>query len=221
MECKICRKSIINSYTFCPFCGHAIVQNNNTVNTITTGDNSINVGVGNNGKQDVYIDSINVINENSELVVRYSEQIDGKVIGGLNGFKRKFEIAGFLSIISALVTVIDYLITKSNFTFLFILCAVSMLLYAVDNKQKYLDLKTRGVFYKSKTPKLIDKDGDIYKIKKYGTCPICNGKVYIHYDNNFKRTLGKCENSKDHLYTYDHTIDAGVPYVVFDIYQAE
>ncbi|AWK48156.1 hypothetical protein V9W62_19360 [Bacillus velezensis] len=220
MKCKICRKTITNSYPFCPFCGHALVHNN-TFNKITTGNNSINVGVGNNGKQDVYIDNINYINDNNELVVRYSEHIDGKVIGGLNSFKRKFEITGFLSIISALVTLIDYFITESNYTFLFFLCGAAMLIYAVDNKQKYLDLKINGVFYKSKNPKLIDKDGDIYKIKKYGICPVCNGKVLIYYDNKFKRSLGKCENNNDHLYTYDHTIDAGVPYVVFDIYQAE
>ncbi|MFP3427371.1 hypothetical protein, partial [Pseudoalteromonas sp. SIMBA_162] len=66
MKCKICRKTITNSYTFCPFCGHALVHNN-TFNKITTGNNSINVGVGNNGKQDVYIDNINYINDNNEL----------------------------------------------------------------------------------------------------------------------------------------------------------
>ncbi|MFP3830731.1 hypothetical protein, partial [Pseudomonas sp. SIMBA_021] len=87
---------------------------------------------------------------------------------------------------SALVTLIDYFITESNYTFLFFLCGAAMLIYAVDNKQKYLDLKINGVLYKSKNPKLIDTEWDIYKIKKYGICPVCNGKVLIYYDNKFK-----------------------------------
>lgn len=60
--------------------------------------------------------------------------------------------------------------------------------------------------------------GKVYKVAKYGYCPICGERVDIYEDKNINRKLGQCINNKDHLYTYDHTKDTGDPYIFFHIY---
>ncbi|MCY8379583.1 hypothetical protein [Bacillus haynesii] len=211
MECKVCQNPINATYSFCPYCGNSTTKHNNTGHTITTGNNSVNFGLGNNSKQEFFISNFNVAKETDELIVKYDYRLDHKVNSGLKGFKLKFEISGILSIVSALITLIDYLYTKSDFTFLFILIALGFLIYAFDSKGKFEDLKKYGIVYKQQTPILFNNNGEIYKVKKYGICPICKGKVYISNDDKFKKHFGICDNNRDHIYTYDHTIEAGVP----------
>ena len=165
------------------------------------------------------LDKYNVIKENDDLIVEYIDRPDRKVIGGMYSFKLKFEVAVVLSIIAALITIVDFLFTKSQFTLLFVLSVFGLFIYAIDNREKLKGLQKSGIVYKNQEPILYEENGEVYHVKKYGFCPICNGKVYISYDEKFKRNLGKCENSNDHVYTYDHTINSGVPYVIYDFYQ--
>lgn len=221
MKCNGCNNTFNNEYRYCPYCGMDSSQNNNASSSIHGGVNNINIGLGNNSTQEIYIDKFNITKQSDDLVVEYSDRLHGKVIGGVNGYKRKFEIAGILSIVSALVTIVDYLLTKSNFTVFFLLCAMGLFVYAIDSRDKLKELKKNGIVYRDQKPILVEENGEVYKVKKYGVCPICNGRVYIYYDERFKRKLGKCVNNNDHLYTYDHTIDAGVPYEVINFYHSK
>lgn len=222
MKCVNCNENVNQEYRYCPFCAEPINQQNYENNSINAGNNNINIGLGNNSKQEIYIDKLNVTEPAKELFVEYSDRLDRKILGGVNGFKRKFEIAGILSAISAVITIIDYLITKSNFTVFLLMSTVGLLAYAFDSREKFKELRENGVVNRDKKPILIEvENGDVYKIRKYGICPICGGRVYIYTDEKFKRKLGKCENNSDHLYTYDHTIDAGFPYMTIDFYHSK
>lgn len=96
---------------------------------------------------------------------------------------------------------------------------IGLSVYAFESREKFKELRKNGIVYRDKKPILFEEEcGEVYKVKKYGICPICDGRVYIYNDEKFKRKLGKCINNSDHLYTYDHTIDAGVPYMVFDFH---
>lgn len=222
MKCVKCNKNVEQEHLYCPYCAE---PNNNRRfgnNSINAGKNNINIGLGNNSNQEIYIDNLNVTRPTDELIIEYSDRLDRKVIGGVNGFKRKFEISGILSVVSAVVTITDYLLTKSNYRVLLLMSTIGLIAYAFDSREKFKELRKNRIVYRDKKPILFEEEnGEVYKVKKYGICPICDGRVYIYNDEKFKRKLGKCVNNNDHLYTYDHTIDAGVPYMVIDFHHTK
>ncbi|MEK3906726.1 hypothetical protein [Oceanobacillus sp. FSL W7-1309] len=219
MMCESCNNNVEQNYIYCPYCSEKLQRSNSKTEIIDAGSNNINIGLGNNSTQEIYIEQFNAPERNNEPIVEYVDRLEKVVYGGMDGFKRKFEVCGILSVISALVTIFDYLLTKSNFTLLLLMTTLGLLAYALDSKEKNKKLKDHGIVYRGKKPILtVEEDGKVYKIKKFGICPICEGRVFIYYDEKFKRKLGKCENNKDHLYTYDHTLDAGAPFIIFDLH---
>lgn len=211
MRCNNCKRKVERDYLYCPYCSEKICHTTGDTGTINAGRNNINIGLGNNSTQEIYIEHFNVPKQ--ELIVEYDDRLEREVFGGVKGYKRKFEICGWLSVISAIVTITDFFLIKSNFTVLFLMAAAGWALYAFESREKHKTLIDKGVVYSGNNPVLsLEEDGKVYKVSKFGICPICRGRVFIYQDEKFKRKLGKCENNKDHLYTYDHTIDAGVPY---------
>ncbi|MFP3649115.1 hypothetical protein, partial [Paraburkholderia sp. SIMBA_054] len=63
-------------------------------------------------------------------------------------------------------------------------------LYALDQNSKYEDLNKEGIVYRNEKPILCKEDSKVYKVSKYGSCPICEGKVNIYYDKKLDRKLG-------------------------------
>ncbi|GEM_PF-3869270 len=219
MRCQSCNNNVEQNYIYCPYCSEELQKPSRKTEIIDAGSNNINIGLGNNSTQEIYIEQFNTSERYKEPIVEYNYHLEKVVFGGIDSFKRKFQICGILSVISAVVTILDYLLTKSNFTLFFLMATLGLLAYALDSKEKNKKLKDQGIVYRDKKPILkVEEDGNVYKIGKFGICPICEGRVFIYNDEKFKRKLGKCENNKDHLYTYDHTIDAGVPFVIFDIH---
>jgi RNA polymerase subunit RPABC4/transcription elongation factor Spt4 len=216
MKCTKCSKSISQEYRYCPFCSEPTSQLNSENNTINAGNNNINIGLGNNSKQKIYIDTFNVAKQEEKLIVKYAERYDGEVSGGVNGFKRKFEVAGILSIVSAVITIVGFWVHKQDLFIFLGMITLGLIIYSVDSKDKHNKLSKNGVVYseghKKRTPVLIEENDRVYKIRKYGICPVCGGKVNIYTDEKLKKKLGKCVNNSDHLYTYDHTIEEGVPF---------
>ena len=95
MKCVKCNQNVEQEHLYCPYCAE---PNNNRRfgnNSINAGNNNINIGLGNNSNQEIYIDNLNVTRSTDELIIEYSDRLDRKVIGGVNGFKRKFEISEF------------------------------------------------------------------------------------------------------------------------------
>lgn len=222
MECRKCNYKVALEHRYCPNCGEEINHNAIKNGFINAGRNNVNIGLGNNSTQEIYIESLNVNNQTEEAIVEYNDYLERGVIGGVDAFKRKFQICSILSAIAAVVTIIDYLLTKSNFTIFFVMATLGLFAYAFDSKEKYSALKKEGVVYrKGRVVLSLEQDGKVYKVRKFGFCPICNGRVFIYYDERFKKKLGKCENSDDHLYTYDHTINAGVPYITIDFFHSK
>ncbi|WP_256703485.1 hypothetical protein [Bacillus thuringiensis] len=184
---------------------------------INAGTGNVNIGLGINSKQDIYIDNRNLSNQ-EEIVVEYEDRLDREVLGGVKGYRKRFEISGVLSIVSAVVTIVGYFFSNSDYKMFLFMITFGLVLYAMDQKSKYQDLNKEGIVYRNKNPILCEEDSKVYKVSKYGSCPICKGRVNIYHDKKIDRKLGQCVNNKDHLYTYDHTTNIGVPYVYFQIY---
>lgn len=220
MECVHCFRKVEENFLVCPYCTQPI-NKFNSGSAINAGKNNINIGLGINSKQDIYIENLNVPEEDNELIVEYSDRIYRRVLGGVTGFKRRFDIVGVLSVISAIITITDFFITKSDRAVFFMVITLGMGYYAYDSLIKYKELLRDSIVYRENRPVLVEEEGEVYKVKKYGICPICQGRVYIYNDERFKKRLGKCVNNDDHLYTYDHTIDMGVPFVYFDVHHSK
>lgn len=218
MNCQNCNNPIQTNYIICPFCTHPINSSERNSNTINAGYNNINIGLGINNEQNI---SINIMKDdhNSNLV-DYQFRYEKPVIGGIEGYNKKYQISGILSLVSALITIGDFIFTKSDLGILFIMFSIGLTMYSLDSKHKYKSLIEKGEVCRNDSPILeyIEEEGLVYKISKFGICPICNGHVHIYKDDKLKKTLGKCQNNSDHLYTYDPTIDKGEPYIIFDIY---
>lgn len=153
MNCRRCNHKTNLEHRYCSNCGEELNRTANNNGFIYAGSNNVNIGLGNNSNQEIYIESLNVSN-------------------------------------------------------------------LIDSKMKHKALEKEGVVYRSGRAILShEEDGKVYELVKFGICPICSGRVFIYYDERFKKKLGKCENSDDHLYTYDHTINAGVPFVTINFFQ--
>jgi hypothetical protein len=213
VNCRKCERVVNEDFNFCPYCQEPVQQRDSGYNTINAGNNNINIGLGNNSKQEFYIDNFNVApNISNELVVEYENCLDRKVVGGIRGYKLKFEISGVLSVISAVITIFTYFVKKSDFSFFLLMVSLGCGVYALESINKHKKLKNNGV-YKGNSQLVLYKDdnGDVYTIRKYGVCPICGGRVNIYNDERFKKKLGRCVNNRDHIYSYDHTINKGFP----------
>ena len=217
IECVKCYKGFSDEYLYCPFCGFKSNSREKGNNVINAGTGNVNIGLGINSKQDIYIDNRNLSNQ-EEIVVEYEDRLDREVLGGVKGYRKRFEISGVLSIVSAVVTIVGYLFSNSDYKLFLFMITIGLILYALDQNSKYEDLNKEGIVYRNEKLILCKEDSKVYKVSKYGFCPICEGKVNIYYDKKLDRKLGQCVNNKDHLYTYDHTTNMGVPYVYFHIY---
>ncbi|WP_342561422.1 hypothetical protein NST84_17325 [Paenibacillus sp. FSL R7-0345] len=219
MICRKCRGEIKEDFSFCPYCQDPVNQREG-LNTIDAGHDNVNIGLGINSKQEFYIDNRTVATDPANaLVVDYEELPDRKVWGGVKGYKLKFEVSGVLSVISAVITIVTYFFRNNSFILFLIMTTIGLAVYALDSRNKHRKLLDDGVYEENKRPILFeDEEGDVYSIKKYGYCPICGGRVNLIKDERFKRTVGKCENNSDHLYSYDHTINKGFPFEVVEFY---
>ncbi|EPD80978.1 MULTISPECIES: hypothetical protein [unclassified Paenibacillus] len=156
MKCVKCNQNVEQEHLYCPFCAEPNNNRSFENNSINAGKNNINIGLGNNSKQQIYIDNFNVNRSTDELIVECTEQLDRKVIGGVNGFKQKFEICGILSVVSAVVTITDYLLTKSNYTVLLLMSTLGLFAYAFDSREKFKELRKNGIVYRDKKPILFE-----------------------------------------------------------------
>ncbi|MGE8035867.1 hypothetical protein [Lysinibacillus sp. OF-1] len=215
MKCLKCNNDFIEEFSYCPYCGtsSSLQERNNIINA---GTNNVNIGIGNNSKQEIHLN----IQEKEEKVVKYENKLDGEIIGGKKGYKYRLQISSILSVVSAVVTIVGYIYNKSNYIALFVMITVGLIIYAIDSLWKFTELKKNGIVYKNNNPILYEENETVYRVRKYGICPVCQGRVNIHYDKQINRALGKCVNNpEDHLFTYDHTIDAGFPFTYIKFYE--
>lgn len=219
MICRKCRGEIKEDFSFCPYCQEPINQRYAS-NTIDAGHDNVNIGLGINNKQEIYIDNRTVAPDSvNALIVDYENLPDRRVWGGVKGYKLKFEVSGALSVISAVMTIVTYFIRESSFLLFLLMITFGLAVYALDSRNKHRKLMNDGVYNENNRPILFEDDeGNVYSIKKYGFCPICDGRVNIVEDERFKRKVGKCENNSDHLYSYDHTINKGFPLEIVEFY---
>lgn len=209
MECKECKHTFDDAYSFCPFCGNT--SREYTANSINnSGNNSLNIGLGNNSRQNLYIKNFHSIGGSSTPVVEYADRASEKIVGGVKGYKIRYLVSGVISITAALITIADFVGKQTDFFNIFsILFLLLFGAYAFDSKVKYNTLQNEGIVYKKETPFLIREGDQVFQVKKYGICPICEGEVHIYFDSEFNKMVGKCNKNHDHRYTYDHTTESG------------
>lgn len=127
IECVKCYKGFSDEYLYCPFCGfksNSIEKGNNVINA---GTGNVNIGLGINSKQDIYIDNRNLSNQ-EEIVVEYEDRLDREVLGGVKGYRKRFEISGVLSIVSAVVTIVGYLFSNSDYKVFLFMITIGLIL---------------------------------------------------------------------------------------------
>ncbi|MGX5623665.1 hypothetical protein [Bacillus cereus] len=100
---------------------------------INAGTGNVNIGLGINSKQDIYIDNRNLSNQ-EEIVVEYEDRLDREVLGGVKGYRKRFEISGVLSIVSAVVIIVGYLFSNSDYKVFLFMITVGLILYELDQK---------------------------------------------------------------------------------------
>jgi len=217
LKCIKCLNDFSEEYLECPFCGTLSRTKMGQNNIINAGTNNVNIGLGVESKQEIYMDNVNVnmnvpeLEKKKEQIVEYEDRLDGEIIGGIQGYQKRYEISGIISIVSGVVTLGSYLFGSGDYIAFLAMATGGLILFALDSKGKQSELMKEGVFYKNGSPVLCEQEGKVYRVRKYGICPVCQGRVNIYYDQKNDRKLGQCVNNKDHLYTYDHTINKGFP----------
>lgn len=91
LECVKCYKGFSDEYLYCPFCGFKSNSREKANNVINAGTGNVNIGLGINSKQDIYIDNRNLSNQ-EEIVVEYEDRLDREVLGGVKGYRKRYEI---------------------------------------------------------------------------------------------------------------------------------
>jgi len=207
MNCDGCGKEVKDDFTWCPYCSKHLGNKDFSMNIANFGDHNINIGGSNSAQQKIYI---NKHIQSSKREVEYADRYDQRVLGGVKGYKKKFEISAVISLVSGIITIQQYF-TTSPVISLFLMLTVGTVYYSYSSFERYKSLRDKGIVVKEGVVVLEEDEGEVYTVRKYGICPICNGKVYIDkYPNSkSKRRFGRCQNNQDHLYTYDHTIDQG------------
>lgn len=177
------------------------------MNITNHGDENINIGGSDYAQQSIYI---NRYAENKNEI-EYTEDLDMIMRGGVEGYKKRVEVASIISLISAIITIWQFLNGPSSFFPLLLIATISVAWYGTSSWFKYKSLKQHGHFKRDGRIELFVEDGDVCTVRKYGTCKICGGRVYIdkYPDSKTKRQYGKCVNNPDHLYTFDPTVDRG------------
>ncbi len=177
------------------------------MNVVNNGSENINIGGSDYSQQSIYINRY--LEKNNEI--EYSEDLDLIKIGGVEGYKKRVEITAIISLVSAVVTIWQFLSGSGTFFPLILITTICVACYGTSSWFKYKSLKEHGFFESNGKIKLFVQEGEVCTVRKYGTCKICGGRVYIHNypDSKTKRQFGKCVNNSDHLYTFDPTIDRG------------
>jgi len=185
-------------------------------NSVNTGKNSLNVAVGCKNVHDVYVDnSTTVVKSESEEPVIYYKDIATKLPINLETIGYIEKISLILGLISSVITIVGIFFNVKNINqyqnifIILILAFISLAFYFWEMKRK---LKTDGEMnLGNKGKKIILDDNELLITKKVGECLICHNKVYLYYDKSVHELLGKCSKNKKHLYSFDPTIDMGVP----------
>lgn len=208
MLCKKCKFEFPDEYKFCPNCAQKNDDLDISNNQIEMGNDNINYGVGNSGYQNFNIGNTYNYKTDDFPIVEYELRYDRRILGGVKGFKIKYQITSVLSIVSAIITIVGFL-GDIEILHLFIIILLGLLINTLDSIEKYKKLSETGEVYENENLLYQVKDGEVYKISRFGICPICGGRVNIYKDEKLKRKLGKCVNNEEHLYTYDPTINRG------------
>lgn len=116
--------------------------------------------------------------QSSKREVEYAERYDQRVLGGVKGYKKKFEISAVISVVSGIITIQQYF-TTSPVEALFLLLTVGSLYYSYSSFESYKSLRDKGIVIKEGAVVLEEDEGEVYTVRKYGICPICNGKVLL------------------------------------------
>ena len=160
--------------------------------------------------------------ELEENIIFYQDKNVFKLPINLNQIDYLQKISLILGMISSFIVIADIFLNIVNiyfYWFIFIWLAIlfiSLAFYLWDMKRK---LKTYGEMNLGKEgKKIILDDNDLLIIEKIGECPICHNKVYLYYDKSVHELLGKCSKNKKHLYSFDPTIDWGVPMEISTTY---
>lgn len=208
MNCCIkCGGEIQQGFNCCPYCSEPIGHSGFKMNNNNFGNENINIGGSDYAQQRIYI---NKYAENNNEI-EYAEDLDMIVRGGVDGYKKRVEIAGVISLISAVITIWQFLDRPSMLLPLFLITTVCTAWYSTQSWYKYKGLKQYGRFKREGKIELIIEDDDVCTVRKYGNCKICGGRVYIdkYPDSKTKRRFGRCVNNSDHLYTFDPTVNRG------------
>lgn len=215
--CPSCGIELLTVSKFCHECGIELIPSNNSVKT---GSDSINIGVGVNGEfkaRDIYVNQ-----PNNGFNIEYEKKSYGKPIN-VSAIKKLEITAGVISVISGCFTILTTFESKLGF-FTNIPDSITGLTAILGIGCVFLWSKSVRILNGKSEPyvfgrelKKIDKK-TISKIAIVGACPICGGKVLVQKNtedksNNKKNSpklVGICENSPDeHRFTYDQTVMKG------------
>ncbi len=224
MECKKCGEKINDKYSFCPFCGQKICSNRDI--NANTGNNSVNIGVGCESINDIYVENINMSidksDTNEQKYIKYQDFIRFNLPGNIKTIDHINKISIVLSIISAIITIITFLFDIKSLMQHYNILIISFLFFTWISLYFWItkkELNKNGsTALNRKGMRLVLKDKKIVITNKVGKCLICGGNVYIRYNKELQKTLGTCTNNNEHTYSYDPSVGIGILQDIKQIY---
>jgi len=177
------------------------------------GNNNLNVGVGCENINEINIDKINMVKpESEEPIIYYQDEISNKLTIKFKAIDHIEKISLVLGLISSVITIVGILFDVKNI-FPYIILLLFIFMYSAFyfwNMKKTLE-KDGKINFGKRGKKIILDDNELLITEKVGECLICHNKVYVYYDKSVNMLFGRCSNYEKHLYSYDPTIDMGVP----------
>jgi len=226
--CPKCSKEMADNAKYCMECGAKIDDNpssgvnleNNVIQENINGAAATHGSVAVKGNNNL----INVVKPESEESIYYQDEIiEDKIINKLK-IKLKTvdhieKISLVLGLISSVITIVGILFDLKNiFPHIILLFFIFMFsgFYFWDMKRT---LEKNGEMnFGNRGKKIILDNNKLLITEKVGECLICHNKVYLYYDKSVHELLGKCSKWKKHLYSFDPTIDMGVPVEISTTY---
>ena len=196
--------------------------------SVDTGDNSL-VSTGDNNLiikdvkhiNELNIDQINMAKpESEEPIIYYQDEISMKLPIKLKAIDHIGKISSVLGVISSVITIVGIFLDVRNFyPPIFVILAVIFIYSALYLGNMERTLKKDGKMnLGNRGKKIILRDNELLMTEKVGECLICHNKVYLHYDNSIHKLIGKCSNYKGHIYSFDPTVNVGVPMEIQKFY---
>lgn len=200
MYCENCGNKFEKIANFCASCGHKVGQDSSSINT-TTGQGSVNIGVGNLPNANIYIGN-KIVERETPIRYELERTADVKLplktswtlIAGAVGF-----ISAFLDLLSNLGVRTQIFDSFKISPLIIPLSGVFLILSIMLIKQKFIWFQFFGLES--------DKNGYIHFTRLRGKCPKCDSALHVKLigPEKAKQHAAICNRNPEHIYTFDPT----------------